>query len=172
MTDFQKLEYHYNNFITLNKEKKEEYLEELLRQEPEIYQHFSTLYQKESEASVFFDQLQEKIATLDQVEKYKPGTIIGNYKLEELIGTGGMANVYKAKRVDGVFDRQSAIKFIKRGIDTAEVINRFRHERNILAQLQHEHIAQLYDGGVTPDGLPYFVMEFIDGKDIISYCKQ
>ena len=93
-----------------------------------------------------------------------PGTTIGAWTIVREIGSGGMAEVYLARRSGAEFEQQAALKLIKRGIDTEEVAHRFRQERQILASLEHPNIARLLDGGVSPDGRPYFVMEYIDGR--------
>ena len=95
---------------------------------------------------------------------------IGVYQVTGLIGCGGMGNVYRAVRDDDQYQQEVAIKVVKRGMDTAFVLDRFRHERQILATLQHPHIARLLDGGTTENGLPYFVMEYIEGQSITAYC--
>ncbi len=96
---------------------------------------------------------------------------IGAYKVIREIGHGGMGSVYLAARADNIYRKQVAIKLIKRGMDTDSIVSRFRDERQILATLDHPNIARLYDGGTTEDGLPYFVMEYIDGKPIYDYCN-
>ncbi len=98
------------------------------------------------------------------------GARVGPYCLLRLIGEGGMGHVYQAERADGVFEQQVALKLIKRGMDTAQIVRRFQAERQILARLQHENIARLLDGGINDDGLPYFVMEYVDGMPIDQYC--
>lgn len=100
------------------------------------------------------------------------GEIIGNYKITELLGYGGLGSVFLAERADGEFQHQVALKVLRRGMDTPKNISRFQLEREILAELSHPNIAQLYDGGVTKDGLPYLIMEYIDGTPIDSYCNQ
>ena len=75
-----------------------------------------------------------------------------------------MGAVYEASRADNEFNKRAAIKLVKRGMDTDFILRRFRKERQILAALDHPHIAGLLDGGTTDDGLPYFVMEFIEGS--------
>jgi len=130
------------------------------------------MYRDEVEAFSYFEQIGSKISGVLDEKTFLTGENIGNYRIEELVGSGGMANVYRASRKDGTFQRHSALKIIKRGIDTEEVISRFNYERSILAALKHENITQLYDAGVTGKGLPYFVMEYIDGEDIISYSQN
>ncbi len=97
-------------------------------------------------------------------------TQIGPYRLIREIGRGGMGAVYLALRSDDQYQKRVAIKVIKRGMDTDFIVRRFRQERQILAALDHPNIARLHDGGATPEGLPYFVMEYVDGKAIDAYC--
>ncbi|HEX8174022.1 MAG TPA: protein kinase [Pyrinomonadaceae bacterium] len=98
------------------------------------------------------------------------GQRLGAYRIERQIGRGGMGAVYLAERDDNTFQRRVAIKIIKRGMDTDFVLRRFRHERRILAALDHPYIARLLDGGATPTGQPYFVMEYIEGQPLYAYC--
>jgi serine/threonine protein kinase/Tfp pilus assembly protein PilF len=100
------------------------------------------------------------------------GERLGAYRIIEEIGRGGMGAVYLAERADGEFERQVAIKVLKRGTDTDEVLRRFRAERQILAKLNHPCITQLFDAGVTSDGLPYFVMELVTGQPITSFAHE
>jgi len=98
------------------------------------------------------------------------GRRIGPYRLIREIGRGGMGDVYLAARADEEYDQQVAIKLVKRGFDTADILRRFRNERQILASLDHPNIAKLLDGGTTEDGQPYLVMEYIEGLPINEYC--
>src|SRR5438874_6655772 len=82
-----------------------------------------------------------------------------------------MGTVYLAARADDAFQKLVAIKIIRRGLDTDDIIQRFRTERQILASLDHPNIARLLDGGTTDDGLPYFVMEYIEGEPIDVYAN-
>lgn len=100
------------------------------------------------------------------------GQRIGPYKILREIGQGGMGAVYLAERADEQFRKRVALKLVKRGMDTEEILSRFRHERQILASLDHPNIARLIDGGTTEDGLPYFVMEHIEGQPIDLYCSS
>ena len=100
------------------------------------------------------------------------GQQIGVYRLVSEIGRGGMGAVFLAERADGEFSQNVAIKLIKRGMDSDFIIRRFRHERQILASFEHPFIARLLDGGSTPDGIPYFVMEFIEGETLYDYCDK
>jgi Tol biopolymer transport system component/serine/threonine protein kinase/Tfp pilus assembly protein PilF len=98
------------------------------------------------------------------------GQQIGAYMLEREIGRGGMGAVYLATRADNEFSKRVAIKLVKRGMDTDFIIRRFRNERQILANLDHPNIARLLDGGTTQEGLPYFVMEYIEGLPLTRFC--
>lgn len=100
------------------------------------------------------------------------GQTLGAYRLLRLIGSGGMGSVYLAERADGSFERQVALKVVKKGMDSEAVVRRFEMERQILARLDHPNIARLLDGGLTEDGRPYFVMEYVEGQPITSYCDE
>jgi len=97
------------------------------------------------------------------------GQRIGPYRLLHRIGSGGMGDVYLAARADEAFNKRVAIKLVQTGVNTQEVLRRFRHERQILAALDHPNIAKLLDGGTTDDGLPYFVMDYVEGTPINTY---
>ncbi len=99
------------------------------------------------------------------------GQKIGAYKIERELGRGGMGAVYLAKRADKEFEKNVAVKLIKRGLDTDEIIKRFRNERQILAGLDHTNITRLIDGGATDDGLPYLVMDYVEGKPLTKYAE-
>ncbi|HQX55721.1 MAG TPA: serine/threonine-protein kinase, partial [Pyrinomonadaceae bacterium] len=98
------------------------------------------------------------------------GQRIGNYTLLEVVGTGGMGTVFRASR-EG-FEKEFAVKLIKRGMDTDAVLRRFQLERRILSRLEHPNIAGLIDGGTTDDGLPYFVLEFVAGVPVTRFCDE
>lgn len=100
------------------------------------------------------------------------GTRIGPYLLLRVLGTGGMGVVYLAVRDEDGIQQKVAIKLIQSGFDSKFVLSRFRQERRILSQLEHPSIARFIDGGVTSEGQPYYVMEFVeDGKPITDYCR-
>lgn len=115
-------------------------------------------------------------ARIARVFEDSSGTLIGDqigpYQLTRLIGFGGMGAVYEAHRVDDQFRKRVAIKLVRRGLETELTMRRFRQERQILATLDHRNIAALLDGGVTDDGRPYFVMEYVEGQPIARYCND
>ncbi len=100
------------------------------------------------------------------------GRRIGAYEIKRLIGQGGMAVIYLAERADGEFRRQVALKVVLPLPNSDEIIRRFRQERQILASLDHPNISQLLDGGTTPEGWPYLVMEYVEGQPITFYCRE
>jgi len=104
------------------------------------------------------------------IEDRNLGRRVGPYVIEQLLGAGGMGAVYLARRTDADFEQRVALKLTKRGMDTDDVLAQFRRERALLAALQHPGIAQLYDGGATDDGLPWFAMEHVDGQPIDAWC--
>src|ERR1043165_4329615 len=104
-----------------------------------------------------------------QVER--PGTVIGRYKLLEKIGEGGFGIVFMAEQVEPV-QRKVALKIIKAGMDTREVVARFEAERQAIALMDHPNIARALDAGATEAGRPYFVMELVRGIPITEYCDQ
>jgi eukaryotic-like serine/threonine-protein kinase len=100
------------------------------------------------------------------------GGSIGSWRVLRAIGEGGMGMVYLAEREDGGFRQRGALKLIRHGVASEEMIRRFRRERQILATLDHPGIARLLDGGTTPDGLPWLVMEYVDGKSLYDWCSE
>ena len=100
------------------------------------------------------------------------GARISQYRIVDKLGSGGMGDVYRAIRADDQFEKQVAIKLVRRGLDTESVEARFRRERQILAGFDHENIARLLDGGTTDEGHPYFVMELVEGMPIDEYCDE
>ena len=120
-----------------------------------------------------FEEFAEFAATrLRNDERDRIGERIGAYAIVREVGHGGMGAVYLAERADGQFEKCVAIKVLKRGTDTDEVLRRFRIERQILANLEHPNITRLLDAGTTTDGLPYLVMEFIEGTPITHFVQR
>ncbi len=99
------------------------------------------------------------------------GKRLGAYRIVREIGRGGMGAVYLATRDDEAYQKQVAVKVVKQGMDTVDVLHRFRYERQILASLEHPYIARLFDGGSTDEGLPFFVMEYVEGQPVNSFCR-
>ena len=130
---------------------------------------------QEAEDSFFLEEKSENYRLIaanrrQKLQEYESGTQIGPYQIVHIIESGGMGSVYKAKRADGAFEMDVAIKFIKTQHYSDETLKRFELERKILAKLQHPNIARMLDGGVTDNGVPYIILEYIDGIPINQYC--
>lgn len=111
-------------------------------------------------------------ATINQPAMQRPGAIIaGRYKLLEQIGEGGMGTVWVAEQTEPV-KRRVALKLIKPGMDTRQVLSRFEAERQALALMDHPNIARVFDGGMTDEGRPFFVMEYVKGLPLTQYCDD
>lgn len=170
--------------LTLSGHEREVYLYRACRKNPEICTEIEELLLaiEKSEEEQFMEPIRqyhkELIAEVYNEAKKSAsgkdfiGMSIGPYRVTEKVGSGGMGIVFKGERVDGEFHHQVAIKLIKKGFDTDKNIHRFKIEREILASLRHPNIAQLHDGGVTKDGLPYLIMEYIEGAPIDLYCNK
>jgi len=105
----------------------------------------------------------------EESAEYPAGFRAGPYQLEKRIGRGGMGSVWLAAKPDGP---KVAVKLVKRGMDTSEILRRFRMERQVLASLDHPNIARLIDGGSTPEGMPYLAMEYVEGIPIDQFCES
>jgi non-specific serine/threonine protein kinase/serine/threonine-protein kinase len=120
-------------------------------------------------SSVFTDRRALAVAFEDASAA---GRQLGPYRVIRELGRGGMGAVYLAERADDQYEKRVAIKLVKRGMDTDAVIRQFRHERQILATIDHPNVARFIDGGATDEHLPYFVMEYVEGRPIDQYCHQ
>ena len=108
----------------------------------------------------------------DDSNEPSPGDAIGSWRIVRLLGRGGMGRVFLVERNDGQFAQTAALKLLRAGVDSAEITRRFERERQIVASLTHASIARLLDGGRTPDGRPYFVMECVEGRAIDRDCDE
>ena len=153
-----------------------DYLAEVARGDPELYRELESLLASHEQAEAEFLNAPASPTAPSAVEADAQHTLLGRrlgaYQIVELIGIGGMGKVYRAFRADDQYRKQVALKVVRGGRDSGFVINRFKNERQILASLDHPNIARLLDGGTTEEGVPYFVMELIDGKTIDRYCND
>jgi serine/threonine protein kinase/tetratricopeptide (TPR) repeat protein len=146
-------------------ERRAAFLEEACAGAPEMKAEVESLLDSLDRSESF---LERPVASLllDAPDRIGPYEVVGE------IGRGGMGVVLEARRRDQGFERRVAIKLVKRGMDTDFILRRFESERRILAGLDHRNIARVLDGGSTGDGLPYFVMERIEGRNIVVYCQE
>jgi len=148
---------------------RERYLTEACQGEPELRQEVESLLRAQEQAGEFLGQT-VKLPPSNFVAE-KPGDKIGRYKLLQQIGAGGCGVVYMADQEEPV-KRRVALKVIKPGMDTKEVLGRFEAERQALALMDHPNIAKVLDAGTTETGRPYFVMELVRGLKITQYCDE
>ena len=154
--------------IKLPAEEREAYLREACADDQALYQRVSALLQAQVEIGSFHEA---PAPTVDQPITESPGTVIGPYKLNERIGEGGMGTVWMAQQTEPV-KRLVAVKLIKAGMDSRQVIARFEAERQALALMDHPNIARVLDAGTTGAGRPYFVMDLVKGVPITRYCDE
>jgi serine/threonine protein kinase/tetratricopeptide (TPR) repeat protein len=154
-------------------EERNAFLDEACHDDPALRQEVEKLVQDYFRAGEFLEQPVAQIAspTIDQPITEKPGTQIGPYKLLQQLGEGGMGVVYMAEQKEPV-KRRVALKIIKPGMDTRQVIARFEAERQALAMMDHPNIAKVLDAGQTESGRPYFVMELVNGLPVTKYCDE
>jgi serine/threonine protein kinase/tetratricopeptide (TPR) repeat protein len=163
----------FHEAMEKNPEDRLDYLEEACRGDAELSREVKSLLRHEPE----FEHVLESMVT-DAVRKLPSdsgqfaGVRIGPYELVREISRGGMGVVYLAVRNDEHYFKTVAIKLIRSGFDSADMVSRFLHERQILANLSHPNIAAILDGGSAADGLPYIVMEHIEGEPITEYCRK
>jgi predicted Ser/Thr protein kinase len=137
--------------------------------DPEVRAEVGSLLRAAASVGTFLS-VPATVAGDPQHEDLPPGTRIGAWQITERIGRGGMGVVYEADRAEGDFRQRVAIKVLRQ--EAIAELPRFHIERQILARLQHPGIARLYDGGLTSDGRPYMVMEFVEGRPITEYCAS
>ncbi|MGO9113752.1 MAG: protein kinase domain-containing protein, partial [Thermoguttaceae bacterium] len=154
-------------------EARSDYLRQACGDDQGLHDRLAALLRIHYEEENFLESPPPGIATASDMPPIaeRPGTIIGRYKLLEEIAEGGMGVVYKAEQQDPV-QRTVALKILKPGMDTRQVIARFEAERQALALMDHPNVAHVFDAGTTESGRPYFVMELIEGSPLTDYCDQ
>ncbi len=165
--------------LQLAPDKRAAYLALACEGDPSLCDRVKRMLQAQAEADPFFCKEPMRVALGDSpadqatlvVVTEKPGDRIGRYKLLQQIGEGGCGVVYMAEQEEPV-RRRVALKVIKLGMDTKQVIARFEAERQALALMDHPNIAKVLDAGATETGRPYFVMELVRGIRITDYCDQ
>lgn len=166
--------------LELNDDERMAYIEYACNGDDELRQEIEQLLEsvQQSKKEHFLEDniehnksLIQSIARKRITDKYI-GQKIGVFELTEQIGYSGMSIVFKAERVDGDFNQQVAIKLIRSGLHSDQILQRFKLEKQTLANLSHPNIARLLDGGITADGNPFLVMEYVNGKPIDQYCND
>jgi eukaryotic-like serine/threonine-protein kinase len=154
---------------------REAYLRDACDGAPELLGEVQSLLAWADESGDFLETPLVRVADIPLgMPEHDPllGQSLGPWRIVDIIGRGGMGVVYKAERADAAFKRPAAIKVVRRGGHSHDIIERFHRERETLAALDHPNIARVMDGGSTPDGEPYFVMEYVDGVPVDKYCDE
>ena len=170
---WQQLMSAFDEALQLDPSLRAGYIDEIYASDPELRTEIESLLAAHERMRPEF--LNTPAAGLDAFQELSGtdpwiGRHIGPYQLVRQLGSGGMGEVYFAIRADAEFHQEVAVKLIRSGQDSAAVVSRFKIERQILASLDHPNIAKLLDGGRTPQGQPYFVMEYVPGVPITDYC--
>ncbi len=171
---WQQVQELFGEALARDPDERPEYMDQACAGDPELRREVESLIAADAEDDTYLDvpifNLRPEPPESEEADSTEENRTIGSYKILHEIGRGGLGVVYLAARADHEFDQRVALKLIKRGMDTDEVVDRFRMERQILANLEHPSIARLLDGGTTDDGRPYFVMELVEGERLDRYC--
>jgi len=171
----QRLEHLFDEATELPPERRSAFLDEACGDDRRLRDELESMLEAHDEAEGF---LEDAVGTAARslLEQEQAGAAIGRklgaYRLERELGHGGMGKVYLASRADAEYDKRVAIKLIRWGMDDPELRRRFLGERQILARLEHPYIARLLDGGTTDDGVPYVVLDYVEGEPIDRYCER
>lgn len=177
---WQRADRLFHEVVDLPPNERKKYLDRVCATDPSLREEIESLIACDEGGHDFIDKpalgegfsLQTTAASIEASDESMAGQAIGPYRLVRPIATGGMGVVYLAVRADDEYEHQVAIKLVKPGMDSRQILKRFRLERQTLAHLDHPNIAKLLDGGAMNDGRPYLIMEYIDGIPITEYCDQ
>jgi serine/threonine protein kinase len=151
------------------------YLTQICGEDTELRNEIESLLSYEETENDVFENKQINplnFAEIDKIPSSYIGKQIGKYKITKPLGEGGMGAVFLGERNDGEFEQEVAIKLLKQGFVSKVALSRFIAERKILARLHHRYIAQLLDGGTTEEGMPYLIMEYVEGLPLLEYCRE
>ncbi len=168
---WQHLEELFNEAAELPPSSRAAFLRKLAAAEPDIADELRSLLESAASADIIVQNAVGKAMVDYTNDRELPFLILGPYRLLKEIGRGGMGAVYLAQREEH-YEQKVAIKIVKRGMDSEFILERFRHERQILARLNHPYIAHMLDGGITPDGRPYLVMDYVEGSKVTTFCRE
>jgi eukaryotic-like serine/threonine-protein kinase len=172
---WQRVKEVFNHAIALDALTRERYLAEACVQDSEMRSDVDSLLAAHANPNAILDYAADHYLPPDELEPREDpwlGKRVGAYELVACIGRGGMGAVYRARRADAQYEKEVAIKLVRTGFGSDLVLQRFRAERQILANLNHPNIARLLDGGATASGEPFLVLELVDGKPIDQYCHE
>lgn len=170
---WQRVKTIFNEAITLDEPQRTVFIDQTCSKDPGLKAEIHSLLAAYEQAGDFIDHPEEDISLLhDAAQDPYVGQTIEVYKLQSLLAEGGMGRVYLAERTDGEFSQKVAIKLIRHTLHSKYLLQRFHRERQTLSNLQHPYIAQLLGGGTMENGVPYFIMEYVEGTPVDEYCDQ
>ncbi len=168
--------------LEAGEEERRRLLEEVRSSQPELARELEALLRADGvEGSILDVGAAPLVGALEALPERGPGPsdgvrlageLLGVWRLREPLGQGGMGTVFRAKRADGAFEQEAAVKILRKSVDTPELQRRFLRERQLLALIDHPAIVKLLDGGVTGEGLPWFALELVDGVPITRFAAE
>ena len=167
---WDRVDFELETLAKLEFEEATRHFEQLEETEPDVAKAVSTFVNRKRSANSFLKTSSPQSQYPDFIDSISAGTQVGNWKLGELLGLGGMGAVYKAERADGVYEHVAAAKIVR--IQSEAQRKRFDQERQRLANLEHPAVVRIIDGGVFEDDLSYLIMDFVDGISLDEYLKQ
>lgn len=169
---FERLQALFEEALSLESEARDAWLARLANDDPDMHRELVALLRAHSRSDTLLNEpLRIVLSDVDDANRWN-GVRIGPWQIVRRIGFGGMGTVFEAVRADDQYRKRVAVKFLHRFAAGPDGVKRFKAERQILANLDHPNVATLLDGGVTEDGQPYLVMEYIDGVPITQWCKS
>ena len=171
-TRWQRLSVLFDHVVTLDAPERVAFIAGLNGDDAALSEELQALIAADCASGVLDRRVQDLATGISDTAGALIGQTCGRWRIVEILGRGGMGAVYRAERADGAYQQQAALKLIRLGVDSPQVRERFLRERQILARLQHPHIAALLDGGLAENGQPYFAMELIDGEAIDRWCDR
>ncbi|MCY7353699.1 MAG: tetratricopeptide repeat protein [Lysobacter sp.] len=163
---WQRLSPLLDALFELEPDERERHLDELRGTDPLLAGELEQLITLDNERGDFLSE-----PYIPAQPSARPGTLVGPYQLERLLGEGGMGQVWLAARADGLYQHRVALKLLRPGLADPNLRLRFTRERQILAMLEHPHIARLLNAGISNDGQPYLALEYVEGDPITDYCR-
>lgn len=174
MSKWNKVKEIFSEALDLEKSKRVPYIKKTCKGDHELLEEVLSLIEAHDMTGALDRPIDViRISAVSEArDKRMKGKKIGNYRIIEELGHGGMGSVYLAERADGEFDQKAALKLLHSPFATDQQLERFKNERQILASLYHDNIARLLDGGVTEEGQPYYIMEYVNGMPVDQYCDE
>ncbi|MDQ3228938.1 MAG: serine/threonine protein kinase, partial [Pseudomonadota bacterium] len=163
---WQRLSPLLDALFELDPGERERHLEELRSTDPLLAGELEQLIALDNESGDFLSE-----PYMPPQPSAQPGALVGPYQLDRMLGEGGMGQVWLAARADGLYQRRVALKLLRPGLADPNLRLRFTRERQILARLEHPHIARLLNAGFSSDGQPYLALEYVEGDPITDYCR-